>query len=86
MPGSLYFVPHGNINLHASGVGSSSYGPLEWRQAMPGELGGNEEQVIIMQMVEVPYLRMQGQVNPERHRESERLALGAEDRDGDHAR
>eukprot|EP00913_Durusdinium_trenchii_P002823 g2614.t1 len=51
----------------AQETGTSSYGALEWRQAIRGELGSEEEdRTLILQVSEPPYLRMQCQVNAER--------------------
>ncbi|CAK8995511.1 Hypothetical protein SCF082_LOCUS4392 [Durusdinium trenchii] len=62
-----YFVPHGHIDLASTQTGTSSYGALEWRQAIRGELGSEEEdRTLILQVSEPPYLRMQCQVNAER--------------------
>lgn len=63
---SGYFVPHGHIDLSRPHLGTSSYGPLEWRQAIDGELGGLEERTLILQFTEAPRQRIQAQVNNER--------------------
>jgi len=58
-----YFSPDGNIQFHDR-TATSSYGPMEWRQSMPGETDeGFEDDSLVLQVTEEPYWRLQVRLN-----------------------
>ncbi|CAE8743130.1 unnamed protein product, partial [Polarella glacialis] len=59
---SGYFMPHGTIHFSVGGEASSSYGPMEWRQATQEETGGADG-VFFVQLQDQPRWRAQVEVN-----------------------
>ncbi|CAJ1398117.1 unnamed protein product [Effrenium voratum] len=62
---SGYFMPHGQFQLDRPHQAASSYGPMEWRAALPGEIEGAVP-TLILQVVEEPHWRLQAEVTEQR--------------------